>query len=730
MKKLKDYNNYLTNIPNVVESNFKEITLNLEENIDESFFITSMTVYLSRINQSDGIVFKIYKNNKEIPLKINYDENTTVDSLLSKVTKLISNIEDEDYIFDNELLHAYSIFNTESNDDFNPHEKSILNCLLDKNSVKFIYNESIFSQVQMEFLIENIHDLIKRMDKNPKIKLKNLNIVSYKELDLLNKFSKTDRLNFDKNETIMNHIHSNALKTPNQIAISDTITDITYAEFDKYMNAISGVLYNLGVEKGESVGILLPRIPMYIVSCMGITRNASVFVPLDLNYPKDRIDYIIRESGMKYIISSKSVDYASQFGDKNILYIEDLDLDADEVSPNNAVASDLAAIYFTSGSTGNPKGVKVSHYTFLLEALYSSKYMTTSSDIACYVNFTFAFSVVLYSAFVKGANCIILNEHLKENVPELIKFLQTTALDALILPTVLGATILERTEIKTKNMIIAGERLKEATPTILSRKTDLINCYGSTEALVIAYQDIKKASQLDEIPVGYPAGNTWVYIVDKNNMPLPIGVSGEIVVSGLKLALGYHNNEAQTNESFVENPFSDCWENERMVHSRDQGYFTFDGELVVKGRIDRQIKLRGLRIEPGEIENVVLNYSPSINNVVVDLRNDNLVCYYTCEEEIDENDLNEFIKSKVTPYMIPSFYMKMDEFPLNLNGKVDVKSLPTPEFAIEEIVKPKTDIEIKLFEIISKILKTDKFGVTTDLIKLGLNSLSSIKIST
>ena len=153
------------------------------------------------------------------------------------------------------------------------------------------------------------------------------------------------------------------------------------------------------------------------------------------------------------------------------------------------------------GSTGNPKGVKVSHYTFLLEALYSSKYLTSGSDIACYVNLTFSFSVVSYSAFVKGANCIIINEYLKENVPKLIEFLQVTPLDALILPTILGATILERTEIKTKNMIIAGERLKEATPTILSRKTDLINCYGSTEALVMAYQDVKKASQLDEIPV-------------------------------------------------------------------------------------------------------------------------------------------------------------------------------------------------------------------------------------
>ena len=729
MKKLKDYNNCLTNIPHVIESSFNQIILNFEKEIDESFFTSALSVYLSRINQSDGIVFKIYTNNKEIPIKIDYDENKSVRDLLSEVKELINNIKEEDYLFDNELLHAYTVFNKKSNKNFVPHETYILNCLIDGNTVEFVYNDSIFSPVQMEFLTDNIHSLVKHMEENHDIQLKDLNIVCDKELELLKSFSKTDRLDFDKDETIMNYIHKNALKTPNQIAISDTITDITYDEFDQYINALSGILHNLGVGKGECVGVLLPRIPMYIVSCMGITKNASVFVPLDLTYPKDRIDYIIEESRMNYIISSKSIDFASQFSDRNILYIEDLDLDSEDVSPNNVVGGDLAGIYFTSGSTGNPKGVKISHYTFLLEALYSSKYLTSGSDIACYVNFTFAFSIVLYSAFVKGANCIILNEHLKENVPELIEFLQTTPLDALILPTVLGATILEKTEIKTKNMIIAGERLKEATPTILSRKTDLINCYGSTEALVIAYQDVKKTSQLDEIPVGYPAGNTWVYIVDKNNMPMPVGVPGEIVISGLKLALGYHNNEAQTNESFVENPFSDCWENTRLVHSRDQGYFTFDGELVVKGRIDRQIKLRGLRIEPGEIENVVLNYSPLITNVVVELRNDNLVCYYISDGEIDENDLNEFIKSKVTPYMVPSFYMKMDEFPLNLNGKVDVKALPTPEFAIEEIVEPKTDVEIKLFEIISKVLKTDKFGVTTDLVKLGLNSLSSIKIA-
>ncbi|MDO5827002.1 MAG: amino acid adenylation domain-containing protein [Methanobrevibacter sp.] len=729
MEKLNKYNNCLTNVPNVIESTFNQIILNFDREVDESFFISAMMIYLSRINQSEGIIFKIYRNNYEIPLKLDYNENISVNSLLLEVDDLISNIQVKEHVFDNELLHAYSFFNKKINDEFVPHEKSILNCLFDGKSIEFVYNDSIFSQIQMEFLIDSIKDIIKRMDENQDTLLKDLNIVSDNEMEILKRFSKTDTMDFDKNETIMDYIHKNALKSPDQIAISDTITNVTYGEFDKYINALSAILHNLGVEKGECVGVLLPRIPMYIVSCMGITRNASVFVPLDLTYPKDRIDYIIEESGMNYIISSKTVDYASQFEDKNILYIEELDWGTDEVSPNNVVASDLAAIYFTSGSTGNPKGVKVSHYTFLLEALYSSKYLTSGSDIACYVNLTFSFSVVSYSAFVKGANCIIINEYLKENVPKLIEFLQVTPLDALILPTILGATILERTEIKTKNMIIAGERLKEATPTILSRKTDLINCYGSTEALVMAYQDVKKASQLDEIPVGYPAGNTWIYILDKNNMPLPIGVPGEIVASSLKLALGYHNNEAQTNETFVENPFSDCWENKRMLHTRDQGYLTFDGELVVKGRIDRQIKLRGLRIEPGEIENVVLNYSPSITNVVVELRNDNLVCYYISDGEIDEDDLNEFIKGKVTQYMVPSFYMKMDDFPLNLNGKVDVKALPTPEFAIEEIVEPKTDIEIKLFEIISNILKTDKFGITTDLVRLGLNSLSSIKIA-
>ncbi len=409
---------------------------------------------------------------------------------------LISNIQVKEHVFDNELLHAYSFFNKKINDEFVPHEKSILNCLFDGKSIEFVYNDSIFSQIQMEFLIDSIKDIIKRMDENQDTLLKDLNIVSDNEMGILKRFSKTDTLDFDNNETIMDYIHKNALKSPDQIAISDTITNVTYGEFDRYINALSAILHNLGVEKGECVGVLLPRIPMYIVSCMGITRNASVFVPLDLTYPKDRIDYIIEESGMNYIISSKTVEYASQFEDKNILYIEDLDLDSDDVSPNNVVASDLAAIYFTSGSTGNPKGVKVSHYTFLLEALYSSKYLTSGSDIACYVNLTFSFSVVSYSAFVKGANCIIINEYLKENVPKLIEFLQVTPLDALILPTILGATILERTEIKTKNMIIAGERLKEATPTILSRKTDLINCYGSTEALVMAYQDVKKASQL------------------------------------------------------------------------------------------------------------------------------------------------------------------------------------------------------------------------------------------
>ena len=215
MQNLKEYNNCLANIPNVIESTFNQIILNFERKINESLFTSAMSVYLSRINQSEGIVFKIYRNNKEIPLKIEYNENNSVNYLLSEVDDLINNLKEENYIFDNELLHAYSIFNMENNDEFVPHEKSILNCLFDENSVEFVYNDSIFSQVQMEFLIDNIADLIKRMDENPDILLKDLNIVSDNEMELLKRFSKTDRLDFDKNETIMDYIHNNALKTPN-----------------------------------------------------------------------------------------------------------------------------------------------------------------------------------------------------------------------------------------------------------------------------------------------------------------------------------------------------------------------------------------------------------------------------------------------------------------------------------------------------------------------------------
>ena len=212
MKKLEEYTDCLTNIPNVVESNFNNVTLTLEKKLDESVLTSVMTVYLSRINHSEGIVFKIYRNNKEIPLKVNYKENSSVKSLLSEVNEYINNIEDEDYIIDNELLHAYTIFNKEKNNEFTAHEKSILNCLLYENSIEFIYNDSIFSQVQMESLADNINDLIKRMHNNPDIQLKDLNIVSDKEMEMLKRFSKTERLDFDKNETIMNYIHNNAIK--------------------------------------------------------------------------------------------------------------------------------------------------------------------------------------------------------------------------------------------------------------------------------------------------------------------------------------------------------------------------------------------------------------------------------------------------------------------------------------------------------------------------------------
>ena len=151
LKELKGYNTYMTNIPHVIESTLHQMRLTFENGINESSFISAMLVYLSRVNQSEGIVFKVYINNKEIPMKIEYNENDSVNSLLSKVNELMNNVQEDNYIFDNDLLHAYSIFNKTKNHEFVPHEKSILNCLIDENSVEFVYNDSIFSQIQMEF---------------------------------------------------------------------------------------------------------------------------------------------------------------------------------------------------------------------------------------------------------------------------------------------------------------------------------------------------------------------------------------------------------------------------------------------------------------------------------------------------------------------------------------------------------------------------------------------------
>ena len=196
--------------------------------------------------------------------------------------------------------------------------------------------------------------------------------------------------------------------------------------------------------------------------------------------------------------------------------------------------------------------------------------------------------------------------------------------------------------------------------------------------------------------------NVWAYILDDENRKLPIGVAGEIVISGKQLSDGYWKNEDLTNKSFEINPYSTCEDNKIMYHTGDLGYWNFYGEIEIIGRVDNQIKLHGFRIEPGEIEKII-NDNIGIKSSVVMLKNDNLVAYYTAEKPIDKELLNERISVKVPEYMVPSYYVEMESFPLNNSGKVDRKQLPDPEIVLTDYIEPETGMEKSIFDICSRI---------------------------
>lgn len=530
----------------------------------------------------------------------------------------------------------------------------------------------------------------------------------------------------------------------NSIALSMGETQLTYAELEKKSNQISQALKSSGVRPGDIVGVCLKRSPELVATVLGILKAGAAYLPLDPEYPTDRLKYMVNHSQVSKIILHEL--FAKNFTDSNadVLVYEKINLDqySSERLIIDITKIDLAYVIYTSGSTGNPKGVSMGHKA-LLNLIEWQNEQTVLKSNSVTLQFTpLSFDVhfqEIFSTLSLGGELVMISEELRLDTYALLKKLDEKKVNRLFLPYVALNHLAEVAvthklyPMSLKEVTTAGEQLK-ITSNIRAffkelPEAILYNHYGPSESHVVTSLTLN--GDVDSWPnlpsIGKAIKNSQVYILDENLKPVESGIEGDIYLAGACLANGYLHSPELTRERFLQTDFG------RLYKTGDVGFVDSGDNIVFKGRKDGQVKIRGYRIELGEIEIALLKQPGVLSGAVkvIELDLENTICAYVVGSANIAN-LRSALRAELPEYMIPANFLKLSSLPLTPSGKVDYKNLPIPsnerpELAVE-FAEAQTTTQVRILECWNKFLKIKGIGIDDNFFDLGGNSLMAIKI--
>ncbi|WP_440705188.1 amino acid adenylation domain-containing protein, partial [Cysteiniphilum sp. E12A11] len=551
-------------------------------------------------------------------------------------------------------------------------------------------------------------------------------------------------------------------KHPNNIAVVFENKQLTYAQLNAKANQLARYLRSITpIQPDTFIAIALDKSLEMIIGILGILKSGAAYVPIDPNYPSDRIQYILDDTKAPLILSQSQ--YTPRLVSISDAKIISLDNDCYQELPTHnlksiSTANDLAYVIYTSGTTGQPKGVLQSHYNVIrLFATTNHQFKFTQDDIwILYHNYVFDFSVwELWGALFFGGKIMILNDNQKHSLKALCKFIINNKVTVLNqTPTVFYNLLDYINDIKNHShsldslryIIFGGDKLNfnklnQYFNLVNNRKleTKIINMYGITEITVHAtFKEViaKDCNQSSSI-IGTPLSDMQCYILNQHGEPTITGNIGELYIGGAGLAHGYLNKPELTAEKFIPNPFATETDKangyDRLYKTGDLVRRLPDGDLEYIGRKDKQVKIRGFRIELSEIENSLINITGIRQAVVINrVVNDEqyLFAYYTANEQINPELVLDKLTNKLPHYMVPNAALQINEIPLTINGKIDMNALPDIRFeSSTAYIEPKTEQERIVCQAFSNLLLIDKVGIDDDFFKLGGNSIKAIQLA-
>lgn len=592
----------------------------------------------------------------------------------------------------------------------------------------FDYQTEKYAEDEIEQMYHHVLNLLSDAVENENKKLYELTMLSMTEKNRLMYAFNDNAVDYPKDQCVHHLFEEQAAETPDKTAVIACDRVLTYAELNEQANRIAHSLIEKKVKVGDIVAFALPRKSYLLSVIFGILKAGAAYMPIDLETPQHRIDYMLDDSRARFLITEEQVGVL---------------LESDRIDNPQIVLDGDALCYciYTSGSTGNPKGVLIRHRNLInfcnvneynnyqYNAVFGGKILLSTLK-SCFDAFED------YALFLLNGNSIVLagdkdiadGDRLAKLAEEnKVEVLQSTAS---IMKLLCSSTAYLDMLKKIKVIVMGGERLLPDLYFSLRTATDaiILNGYGPTEATIgVSFGEINSG----DIHIGRPIANTQIYIVDQYRNLCPVGVTGELCIAGDGVGIGYLNRPELTAEKFIDNPFGKG----KLYQTGDLAYWRNDGRLAYVGRNDFQVKIRGLRIELGEIENTITRIE-GISQTVVVVREDDsgrqVICAFYTGEKMESGKIRSALSKTLPRYMLPGVLVHLDEFPLTTNGKVNRKALPKVDWNniddSTEYVKPEGELEQQLAMIIGLVLGYDLVGRNDHFFdNLGGDSLKMIE---
>ncbi|MEC1005730.1 non-ribosomal peptide synthetase DhbF [Bacillus subtilis] len=548
----------------------------------------------------------------------------------------------------------------------------------------------------------------------------------------------------EKLVSLQDMFEKQAVLTPERIALMCDDIQVNYRKLNEEANRLARLLIEKGIGPEQFVALALPRSPEMVASMLGVLKTGAAYLPLDPEFPADRISYMLEDAKPSCIITTEEI--AASLPDD--LAVPELVLDqavTQEIikrySPENpdvSVSLDHPAyIIYTSGSTGRPKGVVVTQKSLSNFLLSMQEAFSLGEEDRLLAVTTVAFDISaleLYLPLISGAQIVIAKKETIREPQALAQMIENFDINIMqATPTLWHALVTSEPEkLRGLRVLVGGEALPSG---LLQALQDLhcsvTNLYGPTETTIWSAAAFLEEGLQGVPPIGKPIWNTQVYVLDNGLQPVPPGVVGELYIAGTGLARGYFHRPDLTAERFVADPYGPP--GTRMYRTGDQARWRADGSLDYIGRADHQIKIRGFRIELGEIDAVLANH-PHIEQASVVVREDQpgdkrLAAYVVADGAIDTAELRRYMGASLPDYMVPAAFVEMDELPLTPNGKLDRKALPAPDFSTSVSDRsPRTPQEEILCDLFAEVLGLARVGIDDSFFELGGHSLLAARL--